>query len=165
QDLKVHIFKKCTMETLSGDLFNTRYFSILLVKKGSISIQINETTKQIMAHEFIVIQAKSFCRNLNIDNKLQFHITSFTPEFAFKNSIKKSHIVYFEFFITKFPPKITLENKEVSIVTRLFQLLSDNNRNSRHLFQKEVLLFSFNLLVYEIAGIYFKHLQHTDDIR
>ena len=160
QELKVSFFRKCTLDTLSGNLFNTGYFSIVLVNSGTLNIQLNGMTKQLRAYELIVISAKAFCKVLSIRDKLQVFIVSFTSEFAFKNSIRKSHIGYFEFFITKFPPKIYLKNKEASLIINLFELL-DNNRKSRYLFQREKLLFSFNLLVYEIAAMYFRYSRHT----
>lgn len=165
QDMKVHIFKKCTVEVLSDVLFNTRYFSILLVRKGSVTLLINETKKELTAHKLIVIPVKSFCKVLNMNYEPEVLITLFTSEFAFKNSIRKSHIGYFELFIMRFPQKISLKNKEVSFIVHLFKFLDNNSKDSEHLFQKEKLLFSFNLLVYEIAGIYFKNVQHTGSIK
>lgn len=153
------------METLPDDLFDIGYFSILLVRNGSVSIQINETTKQLIAHELIVIPAKSFCKVISIDNKLQVLTALFTSEFAFKNSIRKSHIGYFELFIMRFPKKISLKSKKVSFMIGLFKFLDSNSKDSKHLFQKEKLLFSFNLLVYEIDGIYFKKTKNTDGIK
>ncbi len=153
------------MEVLSDILSNIKYFSILLVRKGSVIIQINETKKELIAHKLIVIPVKSFCKVLNIDNESEVLVTLFTSEFAFKNSIRKSHIGYFELFIMRFPKKISLKNKEVFFMTNLFKFLDNNSKDTSHLFQKEKLLFSFNLLVYEIAGIYFKKVQNTDGIK
>lgn len=159
--LEIYILKKHTLEILSDILLNNKCFFVLLVKSGSLNIQINNMIKQLSAHEFIVIPVKSFCKILNMDEKLQIYIMSFTSEFIFKNSIKKPHIGYFEFFTTKFPPKISLKRKEISLLTNLYKLLEDNNKNpNRHIFQNEVLLFSFNLLLYEISGIYHTYSHH-----
>jgi YesN/AraC family two-component response regulator len=156
--LGIYILKKHTLEVLSDELFNSKCFFILLVKSGSLAIQINDTIKHLSANEIIIIPVKAFCKVLNVDEKLQVYIMSFTSEFAFRNSIKKPYVGYFEFFTSKFPSKVSLNRKEVSLLINLFKLLEDNNKNlNRHIFQNEVLLFNFNLLLYSIAGIYHIH--------
>lgn len=129
-----------------------------------MTIQINEFTKELNALEIIVIPIKSFCKVINTDNKSKVLILSFTSEFAFKNSIRKSHIGYFELFIMRFPKSIALKNQDITFINNLFKFLEANRKDTKHLFQKEKLVFSFNLLIYEIAGIYFKSVQHTGGI-
>ena len=159
--LEIYILKKHTLEILSDGLFNNKCSSILLIKSGSLDIQIDNIIKQLSIHDFIIIPVKASCKILNKDEHLQIYIMSFTSEFVFTNSIKKPYIGYFEFFITKFPPKISLKRKEVYLLINLFKLLEKNNMNpNRHIFQNEVLLFNFNLLLYEIAGIYHMNSHH-----
>lgn len=128
-------------------------------------MQINEVTKQLTGHELIVIPRKSFCKVLSVLHRSQVYIVHFTPEFAFKNSIRKSHIGYFEFFITRFPQIISLQGKEMFFIIKLFKYVQYKSKNSGHQFQNELLLFSFNLLLYEIAGVYFKNYKHSGGIR
>ncbi len=165
QDLKIHIFKKCTLEDLSEGLVDVSCFSLVLVISGELSIVVNETTKKITAYELIVIPIKATCKVLVVHTNLQVFIVSFTSEFAFKNSIRKSHLGYFEFFITRYPPIISIKKKEALHIANLIEFLDLKRKNSKHLFQKEIVLFSFNLLIYEIAAMYFKHSNYKGGIR
>lgn len=164
-DLGIYILKKHTLEFLSDELFNSKYFFILLVKSGSVAIQINETIKHLSANEIIIIPVKACCRILNINENLEVYIMFFTSKFAFINSIKKPYVGYFEFFIAKFPSKTSLKRKEVSLLINSFKLLKENTENpNRHIFQNEVIALNFNLLLYSIVGIYDSHyikIKHT----
>ncbi len=159
--LEIYNLKKDTLEILSKRIFDGNFFSILLVRSGALSIQIDDTVKQLSSNELILISSKSSCKVLNFDDTLQIYLVSFTHKFVFKNSIKKPNIGYFELFITKSLHKISLKSKETSILIKTFKILEDNKKYSnRHIFQNEVLLFTFNLLLYEVAGIYQTYSHH-----
>lgn len=133
-------------------------FSILLVNLGSLSMAINSREVTVFENELLVIPIRSSCEVLIISNQLQICLLSFTSEFAFENSIRRPYIGYFEFFITKLSSKILLKNKEVILLINLFALLNNKVlRPNAHIFKNEIILFSFNLLLYELAGIYHKH--------
>lgn len=161
----MHIYEKCTMGCFSNGFFNAKYFYILLVGSGMLVLQINEVTKQLSGRELIVIPRKSLCKVLNVLNKSQVYVINFTFDFAFKNSIRKLHIGYFEFFITRFTQIISLNKNELSFLVNLFKFLGYKNKNSGHQFQKEIILFGFNLLLYQIAEIYFNNYKYTSRIR
>lgn len=159
--LEVYILKKNTLDILSKSFFENNYFFILLVKSGTLNIQIDDTIKQISSKELLLISLKSSCKVLNFNETLQIYLVLFTHKFVFNNSIKKPFIGYFELFITKSLQKILLKSKEVFILTKIFKMLEENKRPpKRHIFQNEVLLFTFNLLLFEIAGIYQKYLHN-----
>lgn len=165
ESLKVCVFRNCTLESFSNGLFGAKYYYILLVRSGLLSMQINGATKQLTGHELIVIPIKSNCKVLSVLNRSQVYLVHFTSEFAYKNSIRKSHIGYFEFFITRFPQIISLQGKEMVFMIKLFKYLQYKSKNSELQFHQEIVLFSFNLLLYEIAGVYFKNHEDRGRIR
>jgi len=153
--LEVYILKKNTLGILFESFFDDNNFFVLLVKSGTLNIQIDDTIKQLSSQELILISSKSSFKVLNFDDTIQIYLVSFTHKFVFKNSIKKPYIGYFELFITKSLQKISLKSKETFILIKIFKILEYNKKDpNRNIFQNEVLLFTFNLLLYEVAGIY-----------
>lgn len=165
ENLKVIIFVNRSKASFPKGLFASNYFYIILVGSGSISIRINDIERQLNENELIVIPRKSFCKVLTVSKNSQIYIVHFTSEFAFKNSVRKLHIGYFGFFITRFPQKISLKSKAMVFIIDLVRFLDYRQNDSEHQFQKEIVLFSFNLLLYEIAGAYFNNDRRGNKIR
>ncbi|MBG6063140.1 AraC-like DNA-binding protein [Flavobacterium sp. CG_9.1] len=165
--LQVHLFEIFTSKNAFSGLFIVDRFSILIVNSGYLYVEINSRNISMYLNDLIVIPKKATYKILMMSEQLRICQLSFTTEFIFENSIKRPHIGYFEFFVTQYPPKISLKNKEALRIIDLFKLMDSTARSSnKHLFRKEALLFSFNLLLYELAGIYNKRyeqisLRHT----
>jgi AraC family transcriptional activator of pobA len=159
--LEVHIYENFTSKISFNELFKGNRFSILIVNIGSLSIQINDKEVHLFENEIIVVPIKTSCGILNMSDQLQISLVSFTSEFAFKNSIRRPYVGYFEFFITKSSSKVSLKNKDVLLLIDLFKLVESKKKNSKkHIFKNEVLLFSFNLLLYELVGVYHRYSRH-----
>lgn len=153
--LEVHLHENFTSKISFNELFKLDRFSILIVNSGSLSLQINNRKVHLFGNELIVIPKRAACEILIMSDQLQICYLSFTTEFAFLNSIRRPYIGYFDFFIAQFTPKIFLKNKEVILLVDLFKLLNSKVlSSSKHIFINETLLFGFNLLLYELAGIY-----------
>lgn len=155
--LKISIFKRYIPKSLYGDIFDSKCFSILLLSSGSLSIKVNETTRKLEAKELLIIPTRTSCRILSASTPLYAHYVSFTSEFVFRNSIQRPHIGYFEFFILNPPPKIILQNEDVITLISILRLIDFNINRLKKYFRRELLLHNFNLLVYEIAGIYYRN--------
>lgn len=154
-DLAVYFHENIPSKVLFRELLQLNCFSILIVNFGCLCIKIQNTGIHLLRNELIVIPTRTSCEILDMSNSLQISLVSFPSTFIFKNSIRRPFIGYFEFFITKSPAKISLKSKDAVLLIDLFKLLDDKSRISEvHIFKKEVLLFSFNLLLYELAGIY-----------
>lgn len=159
--LQVNIFESFTSKIAFSELLMLDRFSILIVNSGSLSIRINNREVTVFENELLVVPMRSSCEILIMNDQLQICLLSFTPEFAFENSIRRPHIGYFEFFITKLSSKIFLKNKDVVLLIDLFKLLNSKVlRSSIHIFKNETILFSFNLLLYELAGMYHRSSWH-----
>lgn len=153
--LEVHIDKILTSKVSFHELFKGDCFSILIVNSGFLSIQIKDTKINLSANELVVIPTRTSCEILNKCDQLRISLVSFSAAFIFKNSIRRPPIGYFEFFVTKSSAKVSLKNKEAVLLVDLFKLIDSKRRSSeQHAFKNEVLLFSFNLLLYELAAIY-----------
>ena len=156
--LEVRIDEMLTSKISFAELFKGECFSIVIVNSGFLTIQVNETMIHLYASELVVIPARTSGKILNTSDQLQISLVSFSSTFIFKNSIKRPFIGYFEFFVIKIPAKVSLERKDSALLIDLFKLLDSTRRSSdKHIFKNEVLLFSFNLLLYELAAIYSKY--------
>ncbi|MDG2432875.1 helix-turn-helix domain-containing protein [Flavobacterium sp.] len=161
EGLQVTFFEVIYFKSALRQLLIFERISILLVNDGFISFEINHRKMSISRNDILVIPKRTIVEILTISNPLKICQLSFTSEFTFENSLKKPYIGYFEFFITKYPPALALKNKEFLRVIELFKLLDSKAKSSnKNLFKREGLLFSFNLLLYELAGIYNKYYHH-----
>ena len=159
--LQVYIFEKLTSKIDFSKLLNEDHFSILLVNSGSLFIQINDKEVTVSGNEILVIPRRTPCEILVMSNQLQICLLSFTTDFVFENSIRRPHIGYFEFFITKLSSKIFLKNKDVALLIDSFILINNKVLHPRsHIYKNEIILFSFNLVMYELAGIYHRSSWH-----
>lgn len=159
--LQVYIFESFTSKIAFSELLMLDHFSILIVNSGSLSIRLNNREVAVFENELLVVPTRSSCEILIMSDQLQICLLSFTTEFAFENSIRRPHVGYFEFFITKLSSKIFLKSKDVVLLIDLFKLLNSKvMRSSIHIFKNETILFSFNLLLYELAGMYHRYSWH-----
>lgn len=153
--LEVHIDEMVSSKISIHELVKGDCFSILIVNSGSLNIQIKYTKVYLCANELIVIPTRTSFEILYLSDQLRISLVSFPSAFLFKISIRRPPIGYFEFFIAKYPSKVSLDNKEAVLLVDLFKLLDSKRRSSeQHAFKNEVVLFSFNLLLYELAAIY-----------
>lgn len=153
--LQVYLFESFTSKIAFNELLVDDRFSILIVNFGSLCIQINNRKIDLSANELIVIPKRARCEILIMSDQLQICKLSFTSEFASQNSIRWPHIGYFEFFITQISSKIFLNNKDVILLVDSFKLLNSKLLSTNtDIFKNDKLLFSFNLLLYELASIY-----------
>lgn len=159
--LQVNIFEKLTSKIDFSKLFNADHFSVLLVNSGSLFIQINDKEVTVSGNEILVIPRRSSYEILAMSNQLQICLLSFTTDFVFENSIRRPHIGYFEFFITKLSFKMFLKNKDAALLIDSLILINSKVLHPRsHTYKNETILFSFNLLLYELAGIYHRSSWH-----
>lgn len=159
--LEVHIDKILISKNSYQELFKGDCFSILIVNAGSLSIQINDTNIHLYVNELIVIPKRSSCKILSCMDQLQISVASFSSTFIFKNSIRRPYAGYFEFFVTRVSTKVSLKSKDAQLLIDLFKLIDNKSRiSNKHIFKNEVLLFSFNLMLYELAGVYSRYAGH-----
>ncbi|WP_163400649.1 helix-turn-helix domain-containing protein [Flavobacterium fluviatile] len=158
EGLDIHIIKKYVVKTPSDQSFNVKNLSILLIKAGRFKIQLQEAVQDLYPRDIIVIPKNSFCTLLEVQDKLQFFLITFSSEFAIENCLNKKLLDSFYFFIIKESLKITLDEKEflvLSLIYKLIYFLSKDDKLSR--FDYDLQRISFSLFLYELKFIYAKH--------
>ncbi|MCV9926301.1 AraC family transcriptional regulator [Flavobacterium sp. LS1R49] len=156
--LKVSVLENFTSKISINGLFKDSFFSILMVNSGSLCTKMNDEKIHLFVNDIIIVPLKASFEIQHKTNPLQICMLSFSEEFAYENSISRSHMGYFEFFIAKYPFKISLKNKDTLHLISLFELLHRKAvRTNKQVFKEEVLLHSFSLLLYEVTEKYNKY--------
>ena len=158
EGMDVHIIKKYIVRTSSQESFKTENLSILLIKTGTFKIQVQQTIEDLSAWDLLVLPQNSVCQILDVQEKLQLFIISFSSEFAFKNSLKKELVESFYFFIRSTPIKIALEEREFLVLSLVYKLIYFVSRDVKGKgIDFELQRISFNLFLYELKLIYSKY--------
>lgn len=156
--LVVHVHVNIPSRISCDELLAVSCFSIMVVNSGCLCIKIHNTTITLSKNELIIIPILTSCEILNWTGHLQVSLVSFPSTFIIKNSICRPPIGYFEFFMTKSPNKVSLNSIDTALLIDLFKLLDRKRKTSdKHPFKNEVIHFSFNLFLYELAAIYAKY--------
>jgi AraC-like DNA-binding protein len=162
EGLDVHIIKKYVVKTDPSESFNVSNLTLLLIKSGKFKIQLKEITQNLSARDFMVIPRDSFCTLLEVQDKLQLFMISFSSEFSLKNCLKKEFIETFYFFVGKIPVKITLDEKEFLVLSLIYKLICFVNKDAgKNGLDLELQRISFNLFFYELRLIYAKYTSET----
>lgn len=162
EELDIHIIKKYLIKTAKGESFLSGNLSVMLIKSGRFKIKLKEIVQDLSPHDVLVIPKNSFCTLMEIEEKLQFYLITFSSEFAFKNSLRKVLVDSFYFLISKKSVKISLEEKDYLVLSMIYKLIyfviKDKNQKS---IDNELQRISFNLFLYELKIIYSKYISET----
>ena len=158
EGLDVHIIKKYIVRTSLDESFTTENLSILLIKAGTFKVQIQQSIEDLSPWDLLVLPQNSLCQILEVHEKLQLFIISFSSDFAFKNCLKKELVESFYFFIRNTPIKIALEEREFLVLSLVYKLIYFVSRDSNSKgIDYELQRISFNLFLYELKLIYSKY--------
>lgn len=158
EGLDIHIIKKYVVKTAADESFMVKNFSILLIKSGKFKIQVKDITQHLSAHDFVVIPKNSYCTLLEVEDKLQLFLISFSSEFAFQNCLKKELVDAFYFFIGRSSIKITLDERDYIVLSLIYRLIYFVNKDAKNNgLENELQRISFNLFLYELRIIYSKY--------
>ncbi|WP_269235599.1 helix-turn-helix domain-containing protein [Flavobacterium flavigenum] len=155
--IQLCVFENLLSKHIAAHLIPQEYSTVLIINTGAAVISINSRKVHLFINELIVIPKRSDCEILLMSRGLCISTLSFTSEFAFDNSIRWPHIGYFNFFTAQYASKIFLKKKDLKNLMYLLALVNYNLKisNSR-VFKKELILLSFNLFLYELAGHYYR---------
>jgi len=157
EGVDVHIIKKYLVKTSADESFAVENLSILLIRSGSFKIKLHEFIQVLSARDLIVIPRDSFCTILEVHDKLQFFLITFSSDFTAKNCLKKELVDSFYFFIRKDALKVTLEEREFLVLSLIYKLIYFVNKDDRFGFDSELQKISLNLFLYELKLIYTKY--------
>ena len=160
--LDIHIIKKYVVKTSCDEPFTVNNLSVLLIKSGNFKLQLREAIQDLTARDLIVIPKNSFCTLLEVPEKLQLFLISFSSEFAIENCLKKELVDSFYFFVRKESMKIALKEKDFSVLSLIYKLIYYLNKDAkRNCFDFELQRISFNLFLQELRFIYSKYTSET----
>lgn len=155
--LKLHFLENSLSKFSINALFDENYFSVILVKTGSVNLRIMDEKLVLVAREAIIIPQKTYWQVVRIKKLSEICVVSFTSDFAHKNSLRKLHTGYFELYTTKYPSKISVKGKDLPELTDLFKLLFRKAKQYNKLaFKEEIILLAYNLLLYVLVENYYR---------
>lgn len=158
EGLDIYIIKKYLIKTSFDESFKTKNLSVILIKTGTFKIQLEDIVQDLSPRDILIIPENSDCTVLEVNQKLQLYIISFSSEFAFKNCLKKELVESFYFFIRNTPIQIALEEKEFLVLSLIYKLIYFVHKdNLKKGFDNELQRISFNLFLYELKLIYLKY--------
>jgi len=156
-ELHVYIFETFSSRITFKESILSNRFTVLIINSGAVCLLVNNVKIHLFINELIVIPKKSICEIVIMSHQLQISQLSFSSEFAFANSIRWPHIGYFTFFISQNISKIFLKNKEInSLIDVLIIINNKYKKTNINILEKQTLLLSFNLFLYELAEIYYR---------
>lgn len=156
-DLKVYVLKNPYFGELLQKGRYAHHFTVLLVQYGTIKLQVNEEVQLLTGKTLLAIPVKNLYSVLGMDSQGLVYIVSFPLAFAFKNNIKRPQMRLFGFLMMPFSKEVVLTNKETSLLSNLIRLLAlALQKPDNVLFKEKIIEFKFNVLLYEIVGIYYK---------
>jgi AraC family transcriptional activator of pobA len=156
--LNIYIVKKYVVKTSSKSSFKVKNLSVLLIKSGKLKIQLQEIITNLSARDLLVIPKDSFCTIVDVEDKLQLFLISFSADFAFQNKLHGELVDSFYFFVKKASVKITLEEKEFLVLSLIYKLIYFVNKShTLSSFDYELQRISFNLFLFELKMIYSKY--------
>lgn len=157
ENLHVYIDKECVEDIHFPYPFRSDNFSILLVTKGRLKVQLNLVTYELEANDLIIINPQTVMQVLEIDADVKRSGIIFTMDFVLQNHLSNNEIDTFNFFAAKIAPRLRLGEKDLLTFNMLTYLLWQKNiANNVNLFGNEMLSHTFHLLLYEIAALYRK---------
>lgn len=160
--LDIHIIKKYIARTAGTESFLSSNLSILLIKSGRFKIKLKDIVQDLKAHDLLIIPKNSFCTLMEIEDKLQLYIITFSAEFAFKNTLRKELVDSFYFIVRKEPLRINLDDKDYLVLSMIYKLIYFVNQDSRHNgSDSDLKRISFNLFLYELKIIYSRYTSGT----
>lgn len=157
EKLHVYVDKELMEEIRFPSPFRSDNFSILLVTKGKLKVQLNLVTYELEANDLIVINPQTVMQVLEIEPGVRRSGVIFTMDFLLQNHLSNTEIDTFNFFAAKIAPKLKLTEKDSVTFNMLTCLLKEKNTaNNTNFFGNEMLSHAFHMMLYEIAALYRK---------
>lgn len=160
-DSKLGLFV-CFIKQIKGydanKSFKTINFTILLIRSGSIKLQLNNRIQEFTAQDLILIPKDTDCRILNIDEQLQVCVMVFSWEYVVKENLIAQQKFFFHFLNSINSPSISLDNTDFKLMLWLFKVIHLKSKKEEHsINNKELGQNSITLFLHEIRMIYNKY--------
>lgn len=162
QMFKIYFVKKYAAKTAADETFVIHNPVLLLMKSGSFKMQIKEVSRELKAHDLLVLPKNASFSKVEAGNKLQFFLITFSSEingrgFMYNQSDLLSSSAGNQ------PVKISLDENDYRVLSLICRLLYAelSNRLSSE-FEIKLQQISLNLLFFELNLINAKYLSADD---
>ncbi|MBK0368238.1 helix-turn-helix domain-containing protein [Flavobacterium agrisoli] len=160
--LAIHFIKRYIAEPYKDESFISSNLSVLLIKSGRFKIRLREIVQDLSTHHLLVIPKNALCTFMEIEDKIQLYLITFSSEFAIQNSLRKNLVDSFYFLVRKEPLKLALEDKDYQVLSMIYKLIYFVNKDKKSSgLDQELNRISFNLFLYELKIIYSKYTTET----
>lgn len=154
----IHLIKKYEQCQTKEDSFMSENLAILLIRSGSFKLKIEDIIQDLSTRDLIIIPKDTDCNILEIRDKSQIYLVTFSSDFAIRNCLKKELVDSFYFFIRKESIKASLDENEYSVLSLIYRFIYYVNLEAkREAYESELLRISLNLFLYELKIIYAKY--------
>lgn len=159
--LHIHISKNKFKESPISYPFRSDNFTFICICNGELNFQLNLLKYSVKKNEAIVVVPNSVVQVLEISSELEIMTISFSLDFLLKNAFNKTDLDALNFLMTKNISKLILDSQEIAVVKNISHLIK-TKLNDKLLFKNEIILHGFNLLMYELASIYKKQINTSE---
>lgn len=154
EGLHIYISKEDITENPFPYPFRSDSYTIMIILSGSAKIQFNLMDYSLKADDIVLISPHTVTHVREIQSSISLIGITFTLNFALAHSVNRIEVDAFEFFASRNALHLNLEKEEIGRLVKLTELLHEKNAAPSRFYGKEHLLHSFNLLMYEVAGLY-----------
>jgi len=143
-------------------LLNPNWFSLLVVVSGTIYFMDGPSTVRLSHGDMYAVP--STAEVIKQTPSLKVCFISCKRDFAITNRFSKSGIGYIEILTGYSPFVISLAQPEISYLIEVFGFLKKKISSRESIFQEEMVLLYFNLILYEFSGLCYKHGENIIDL-
>ncbi|OOV17595.1 AraC family transcriptional regulator [Flavobacterium sp. LM4] len=153
-ELYIYISTESISENPFPYPFRTDSYSIMIILSGSAKIQCNLMDYTLQTNDIVLISPHTVTHIMEIEESMSVISITFTLNFALTHSINRNDLNAFEFFASKTALNLGLKKEEIKELVKLTHLLHEKNTTESRFYGKELLVHSFNLLMYQVAAVY-----------
>lgn len=128
-DFAVRIVKNYQVNSKREEVFENKYFSILLIKSGSVEIEFNGRNQIYSSYDLLIIPKEIAVRLIEVRQRLQFYLLCFPSASVFRNLLRREIVDSFYLFVRNDALKITLEEREFSVLSLIYKLMFYVNKD------------------------------------
>lgn len=161
EGLHIYISKEDIQESPFPYPFRLDSYTLMIVLSGSSKIQFNLLDYTIQANDMVIISPHTVTHIKEIEDSISLITISFSMNFALSHSLNRTDANAFSFFASKTALSLRLKDEEVDNLVKITLLLHEKNTTTSSFYGKELLIHSFNLLMYQVAEIYSERYAET----
>jgi len=154
EELHIYLSREGISENPFPYPFRSDSYTILIVLSGSAKVRFNLMDYKLQADDIVLISPQTVTHVVEIETSVSIIGITFTLNFALSHSPNKTEANAFEFFASRAALSLKLKEEEVADLVKLANLLHEKNTRASPFYGRELLMHSFNLLMYQVASIY-----------